>query len=196
MSGRKVGEILFAQFGFKEFLTRDIPQEVMDELTERMEIHDAGPSRNIKVGQYISYLEGYQYNPESGLKVEMTVTRPENRRLPRRFRFVDATPAPPKHKVAVSQDPDTMLSYDVVLVESEEGWAVFCPALRGCISQGYTEAEALENIQEAMTGWLKGEARDVEIEILKLLDEYNEVGCAAKRATVSVARIKANATVH
>ena len=89
-----------------------------------------------------------------------------------------------------------MLSYDVVLVGSEEGWAVFCPALRGCVSQGDSEVEALENIQEAMTGWLKSEARDVEVEILNLLDEYNEAGYPAKRATVSVARIKANATVH
>lgn len=198
MSGKRVGEILFDQFGYKEFLTRDIPPDVMDQLTERMEIHDAGPGRKIKVGQHISELEGFQYTPESGLKVEMTVTRPENRRLPRRFRFVDATPPPPKHrhKVTAVEDPETTYSYDVVLVESEEGWAVFCPALRGCVSQGDSEAEALENIQEAMIGWLKGEARDVEVEILNLLDEYNEAGCPAKRATVSVARMKANATVH
>ena len=193
MEEEKVAAALFDYFGFNEFMTRDIPADVMDKLTVLMEIHDNGPGRNIKVGQYISEIRGLDFTLGSGQRVKVTVTGPEN---PRRFRLVDSTPAPPKYKVMVSKDPYAMLSYDVVLVGSEEGWAVFCPALRGCVSQGESEAEALENIQEAMTGWLKGEARDVEIEILKLLDEYSEVGCPAKRATVSVARIKANATVH
>jgi len=29
-----------------------------------------------------------------------------------------------------------------------------CPALPGCISQGRDEREAIENIKEAITGWL------------------------------------------
>ncbi len=196
MEEEKVAEVLFSHFGFNEFLTRDIPADVMDKLTGLMEIHEPAPTRNIKVGMYISELRGLIFDIGSRRRVKVTVTNSENRRRPRRFRLVDSTPAPPKYKVVVSQDPDTMLSYDVVLVESEEGWAVFCPALRGCVSQGDSEAEALENIQEAITGWLKGETRDVEVEILNLLDEYKEAGCQAKRTTVSVARIKANATVH
>ena len=38
-----------------------------------------------------------------------------------------------------------------VIVEAEEegGFHVWCPALKGCHSQGETQEEALENIQEA-----------------------------------------------
>ena len=196
MEEEKVAQALFDYFGFNEFSTRDIPEDVMERLTGLMEIHESNPTRNIKVGQYISEIRGLELTIRSSQRVKITVPGPENRRRPRRFRLVNCTPAPPKYKVVVSQDPDTMLSYDVVLVESEEGWVVFCPALRGCVSQGETEAEALENIEEAMTGWLKLKARDVELEILNLLDEYNEVGHPAKRANVSVARIKADASVH
>jgi len=40
--------------------------------------------------------------------------------------------------------------YRVVLIESDEGFAVCCPALPGCWSQGDTEAEALEMITDAI----------------------------------------------
>ncbi len=38
------------------------------------------------------------------------------------------------------------MKYNIVLVETPEGWAVGCPALPGCWTQGATRAEALENI--------------------------------------------------
>ncbi len=44
------------------------------------------------------------------------------------------------------------------ILEEEDGWIVAeCPALPGCISQGKTEQEALENIKEAMLGWFWAE---------------------------------------
>jgi len=46
------------------------------------------------------------------------------------------------------------MKYRVILIESEEGFAVSCPALRGCHSQGGTKAEALENIRDAIREWL------------------------------------------
>ncbi len=46
------------------------------------------------------------------------------------------------------------MKYKVVLHESEEGFAVSCPALPGCWSQGETESEALENIQDAIQEYL------------------------------------------
>jgi predicted RNase H-like HicB family nuclease len=46
------------------------------------------------------------------------------------------------------------LSYPVVLIQSEEGYAVGCPALPGCWSQGATEKEALQNICEAIQDYL------------------------------------------
>jgi predicted RNase H-like HicB family nuclease len=46
------------------------------------------------------------------------------------------------------------MKYKVVLYESEEGYAVSCPALPGCWSQGASESEALENIQDAIHEYL------------------------------------------
>jgi predicted RNase H-like HicB family nuclease len=46
------------------------------------------------------------------------------------------------------------MTYKVILHESEEGFAVWCPALPGCASQGSTEAEALENIKDAIREYL------------------------------------------
>jgi predicted RNase H-like HicB family nuclease len=47
------------------------------------------------------------------------------------------------------------MKYKVILQESEEGFAVSCPALPGCWSQGQTETEALDNIQDAITEYLR-----------------------------------------
>jgi predicted RNase H-like HicB family nuclease len=44
--------------------------------------------------------------------------------------------------------------YTVVLHPSEEGFAASCPGLPGCWSQGVTEQEALENIQDAIQEYL------------------------------------------
>jgi predicted RNase H-like HicB family nuclease len=46
------------------------------------------------------------------------------------------------------------MTYRVILKQSEEGYAVSCPGLPGCWSQGATEAEALENIQSAISEYL------------------------------------------
>ena len=52
------------------------------------------------------------------------------------------------------------MKYRVVLIESEEGFAISCPALRGCHSQGKTMPEALENIKDAIRDWLAAEEDD------------------------------------
>lgn len=46
------------------------------------------------------------------------------------------------------------MTYKVILQESEEGFAVWCPGLPGCASQGDTEPEALENIKDAIREYL------------------------------------------
>ena len=50
------------------------------------------------------------------------------------------------------------MNYHVVMIKSEEGYAVSCPALRGCHSQGVTPDEALENIRDAIREWLAAES--------------------------------------
>jgi predicted RNase H-like HicB family nuclease len=46
------------------------------------------------------------------------------------------------------------MKYKIVLHRSEEGYSVRCPALPGCWSQGETEAEAIENIKDAIQEYL------------------------------------------
>jgi predicted RNase H-like HicB family nuclease len=47
-------------------------------------------------------------------------------------------------------------NYTVILEkESEGGYHVFCPMLRGCHSQGDTFEEAIENITEAIELYLE-----------------------------------------
>jgi predicted RNase H-like HicB family nuclease len=46
------------------------------------------------------------------------------------------------------------MKYLVTLIRSPEGYAVGCPALPGCWSQGETEPEALENIADAIREYL------------------------------------------
>ena len=61
--------------------------------------------------------------------------------------------------------------YKVALHQSDEGFAVWVPALPGCCSQGATEAEALENIADAIREYLEvihdqldgAEIREVEV---------------------------------
>lgn len=44
------------------------------------------------------------------------------------------------------------MSWTVVLYPGEDGYIVAeCPAIPGCVSQGRTEEEALENISEAIS---------------------------------------------
>ena len=50
----------------------------------------------------------------------------------------------------------------VVLEKQEEGgYTVYAPSLKGCISQGETKEEALENIKEAIELYLEVEENEI-----------------------------------
>jgi predicted RNase H-like HicB family nuclease len=53
------------------------------------------------------------------------------------------------------------MTYKVLLIKSEEGFAVTCPALPGCCTQGGNRDEALANIREAIQLWLEVAEEDV-----------------------------------
>ena len=63
------------------------------------------------------------------------------------------------------------MKYRVVLRQTDEGYSVSCPGLPGCWSQGANEAEAIDNIRDAIqeyraavTATLVGEdIREVEV---------------------------------
>ena len=46
------------------------------------------------------------------------------------------------------------MKYKIALRQSEEGFSVSVPGLPGCWSQGATEPEALQNIQDAIKEYL------------------------------------------
>ena len=50
------------------------------------------------------------------------------------------------------------MKYKIALVATDEGYSVSVPGLPGCWSQGVTEEEALQNIQDAIQEYLA--ARD------------------------------------
>ena len=57
---------------------------------------------------------------------------------------------------AIAREDSLMsVDYKVILKKSDEGYAVGCPALPGCWSQGETEEEALENIRSAIREYLE-----------------------------------------
>lgn len=48
------------------------------------------------------------------------------------------------------------MTFKVVLEKSDEGgFTIFVPSLPGCISEGETESEAIENIKEAIELYLE-----------------------------------------
>ncbi|MDR2845136.1 MAG: type II toxin-antitoxin system HicB family antitoxin [Puniceicoccales bacterium] len=55
------------------------------------------------------------------------------------------------------------MKYHITLVESEEGWAVWCDDLPGCCSQGETREEALENIRLAVTEYLAAQEENLRV---------------------------------
>jgi len=48
------------------------------------------------------------------------------------------------------------MNYKVIIEPDREsgGYVAYCPTLRGCVSEGETIEEALENIKKAMRGYL------------------------------------------
>lgn len=78
------------------------------------------------------------------------------------------------------------MRYDVVLIKSAEGYAVHCPALPPCWSQGETREAALENIRAAIAEYLdyleeKATARKAE-----LVAEGRREGCLVEEGQVNV----------
>jgi len=65
------------------------------------------------------------------------------------------------------------MRYRIALRESEEGFSVSVPGLPGCWSQGSTEAEAIENIKDALREYLEvindqlrnEEVREIEVAV-------------------------------
>ncbi len=54
------------------------------------------------------------------------------------------------------------MKYQIIIHKSEYGYDTHVPSLPGCHSQGDTETEALENIQDAILTYLEMERDDLQ----------------------------------
>ena len=69
------------------------------------------------------------------------------------------------------------MKYRVLIEEDEDGiFIVECPSLPGCVSQGKTRKEALENIQDAIKGYLESLKKHGEAIPPSIQEELVEVG--------------------
>ncbi len=68
------------------------------------------------------------------------------------------------------------VTFDVILEPSPEGgFTVFVPALPGCISEGESEEEALENIKDAICLWLTDQEEETQAELARHRDRARRV---------------------
>lgn len=53
------------------------------------------------------------------------------------------------------------MKYTVIIEQGHEsGYVAYCPALKGCVSQGETKEEAIKNIKEAMEVYIEALLED------------------------------------
>ena len=66
------------------------------------------------------------------------------------------------------------MEFPIVVEKDTEvgGYVVYCPTLKGCVSQGETEEEALENIKDAIKTYLDS------VEDLKRLNKFRTIQVA------------------
>jgi len=56
------------------------------------------------------------------------------------------------------------MKLQIVLEHGMDGYIVaHCPALRGCVTQGHTEEEALQNIKEAIELYLEADPEELHL---------------------------------
>jgi predicted RNase H-like HicB family nuclease len=67
------------------------------------------------------------------------------------------------------------MQYRVILIPSVQGFAIGCPALPGCWSQGGTREEARQYIREAIRLWLEVAEEDARREAEAERGELEEV---------------------
>jgi|TARA_B100000315_G_C14470779_1_gene538206 predicted RNase H-like HicB family nuclease len=68
------------------------------------------------------------------------------------------------------------MKYRILIEQDEEGiFVAECPSLPGCVSQGKTRKEAIENIQDAIGGYLESLKKHNEPIPLPIEEEIIEV---------------------
>lgn len=78
------------------------------------------------------------------------------------------------------------MRYEVVLFKTEEGYAVTCPALPACWSQGSTSDEAFENISDAIRMYLDYLSDETEALKARLIQEGKDDGLPVELRNVDI----------
>ena len=79
------------------------------------------------------------------------------------------------------------MRYEVVLFKTDEGYAITCPSLPGCWSQGTTRDDALENIADAIRLYLDYLSEKAEAEKERLVQEGKDEGLPVELHNVDIA---------
>ena len=197
MDKTKVVQLLYAEFGDKEFLTRQISEETMAHLVKQIGITETDrPALNSLVGNVLTSLYGGAFRLPTGSPAYVEIKWSDRTHQPLSFQVVPVDVSEGRDIMRKGSDklvgvefPDSDMTYTVVLIYSGDGYAVFCPALRGCASQGVDEEDALENIKEAIAGWLKCEVLEVRQRTQALLEEELDAGFPARLVNVNIGQI-------
>lgn len=79
------------------------------------------------------------------------------------------------------------MRYEVVLYKTDEGYAITCPALPACWSQGTTSAEAIDNISDAIRMYLDYLSEQTELQKERLIQEGKDEGLPVELHSVDIA---------
>ena len=78
------------------------------------------------------------------------------------------------------------MRYEVVLFKTDEGYAVTCPALPACWSQGATRDDALINIADAINLYLECTLEQANERRDSLVHEATEEGLQVELCNISI----------
>ena len=82
------------------------------------------------------------------------------------------------------------MKFKVVLYEHDEGVAAKCPTLPGCVTQGNTVEEALEEIQIAIREFLEAIWGEVNKDIAEDMAEYDDLRVSLDEVEVDIEGIE------
>ena len=76
----------------------------------------------------------------------------------------------PVYLIRIGSHEGPLVKYKIALQPSDEGFSVSVPGLPGCWSQGATEQEALQNIQDAIQEYLAARDELLEGKLIREID--------------------------
>ena len=143
MDKMKVGQLLYAEFGDKEFSAGQISNGAMAKLVQEMGITEtARPDLDSLVSKLLESLNGRAFQLQTGGPAYFDVHWSEKTHKSHSFQVIPIDVSGSKETVWASDElvgveyPDAEMAYTVVLTYSEEGYAVECPALKAVLLPG------------------------------------------------------------